>query len=79
MLKILITDDHPLFRKGLQTLLASDPEFEVVGEAATAAEAVASCAELQPDVVLMDLQMRHFSPSPKAIPALTAFDSGITL
>ena len=57
MLKILITDDHPLFRKGLQTLLASDPEFEVAGEAATAAEAVASCAELQPDVVLMDLQM----------------------
>ena len=57
MLKILITDDHPLFRKGLKTLIDSDPEFQVVGEAATAAESVAACGDLQPDLVLMDLQM----------------------
>jgi DNA-binding NarL/FixJ family response regulator len=57
MLKILITDDHPLFRKGLRTLLEADPDFEVVGEATTAAESVAFCGDLQPDMVLMDLQM----------------------
>lgn len=57
MLRILITDDHPLFRKGLRTLLEADPDFEVVGEATTAAESVAFCGDLQPDMVLMDLQM----------------------
>jgi DNA-binding NarL/FixJ family response regulator len=54
---ILIAEDHPLFRKGMISLLQSIPEFEVVGEAATGEEAVARAAELQPDVVLMDLQM----------------------
>jgi DNA-binding NarL/FixJ family response regulator len=57
LLRILIADDHPLFRKGLRTLLESNSEFEVVGEAATAAEALAACRDLQLDVVLMDLQM----------------------
>ena len=56
-LRILVAEDHPLFRKGMISLLASVPEFEVVGEAATGEEAVARAAELQPDVVLMDLQM----------------------
>ena len=56
-LRILVAEDHPLFRKGMISLLSSVPEFEVVGEAATGEEAVAGAAELQPDVVLMDLQM----------------------
>ncbi len=56
-LRILVAEDHPLFRKGMISLLSSVPEFEVVGEAATGEEAVARSAELQPDVVLMDLQM----------------------
>jgi DNA-binding NarL/FixJ family response regulator len=56
-LRILIAEDHPLFRKGMISLLASVPEFEVVGEAATGEEAVVRAAQLQPDVVLMDLQM----------------------
>lgn len=56
-LRILIADDHPLFRKGLRTMLDSMPETEVVGEATTGHEAVARALELQPDVVLMDLQM----------------------
>ncbi len=56
-LRILIAEDHPLFRKGMISLLSSVPEFEVVGEAATGEEAVARATDLQPDVVLMDLQM----------------------
>jgi DNA-binding NarL/FixJ family response regulator len=56
-LRILVAEDHPLFRKGMISLLESVPEFEVVGEAATGEEAVARAAQLQPDVVLMDLQM----------------------
>jgi DNA-binding NarL/FixJ family response regulator len=56
-LRILIAEDHPLFRKGMISLLSSVPDFELVGEAATGEEAVARAAELQPDVVLMDLQM----------------------
>jgi DNA-binding NarL/FixJ family response regulator len=56
-LRILVAEDHPLFRKGMISLLSSVPEFEVVGEAATGEEAVARAAQLQPDVILMDLQM----------------------
>lgn len=56
-LRILVAEDHPLFRKGVISLLSSVPDFEVVGEATSGTEAVANAAELQPDVVLMDLQM----------------------
>jgi DNA-binding NarL/FixJ family response regulator len=56
-LRVLIADDHPLFRKGMRGVLAARPDFEVVGEAATGADAIALAEALQPDVVLMDLQM----------------------
>ena len=56
-LRVLIADDHPLFRKGMRALLATRPEFDVVGEAATGSEAVALAETLQPEVILMDLQM----------------------
>ena len=56
-LRILVAEDHPLFRKGVVSLLSSVPEFVVVAEAATGKEAVVRAADLQPDVVLMDLQM----------------------
>ena len=56
-LRVLVAEDHPLFRKGMISLLSSVTEFEVVGEAATGKEAVARATELQPDVILMDLQM----------------------
>ncbi len=56
-LRVLIADDHPLFRKGMRGLVESLPETEVVGEAATGEEAIALAATLVPDVILMDLQM----------------------
>ncbi|SCG77332.1 response regulator transcription factor [Micromonospora inositola] len=56
-LRVVIADDHPVFRSGLQALLAVQSGIEVVGEAATGVEAVRLAAELQPHVVLMDLQM----------------------
>jgi DNA-binding NarL/FixJ family response regulator len=56
-LRVLIADDHPVFRGGLRALLATDPDLEVVAEAADGAEAIALTAREQPDVVLMDLHM----------------------
>jgi DNA-binding NarL/FixJ family response regulator len=56
-IRLLIADDHQLFRDGLKALLLSAPDTEVVGEAATGTEAVQLAAESQPDVILMDLQM----------------------
>ncbi|MEP6620843.1 MAG: response regulator transcription factor [bacterium] len=52
-----MADDHPIVRSGIASVLASQPDFEVVGEAANGAEAVASAARLVPDLVLMDLRM----------------------
>ena len=49
-LRVLVADDHLLFRDGLRALLASAPDTELVGEAATGEEAVALAASLQPDV-----------------------------
>lgn len=56
-LRILIADDHTLFREGLRSLLASVADTEVVGEAATGQNAIDQAAALQPDAVLMDIQM----------------------
>ena len=56
-LRILLADDHPLFRHGLAALLKQTPDFEVVGEATTGDEAVALANSLQPDLVLMDIRM----------------------
>jgi DNA-binding NarL/FixJ family response regulator len=56
-LTVLIVDDHPLFRKGIRTLLESMPDIEVIGEAISGKEAVEMATTHQPDVVLMDLQM----------------------
>jgi DNA-binding NarL/FixJ family response regulator len=56
-IRVLIADDHGVFRWGLRTLLGSEPDIEVVGEAATGREVLERAAELQPDVILMDIQM----------------------
>ena len=56
-LRILIADDHPLFRNGMRALLAADPDTVVIGEATTGEEAIEMAAALQPEVILMDVQM----------------------
>ena len=56
-LRVLIADDHPLFRKGMVALLGAVEDIEIVGAAATGTEAAERAGALQPDVVLMDLQM----------------------
>lgn len=55
--QVLIVDDHPLARKAVKSLLASDPSFVLVGEATSGEEALSVCEELQPDLVLMDIHM----------------------
>jgi DNA-binding NarL/FixJ family response regulator len=56
-LRILLVDDHPLVRNGLRALLSSMTEMMVVGEATNGEEAIIQAAELQPDIILMDLHM----------------------
>ncbi len=61
MTRVLLVDDHPLFRRGLRLLLGTVDGFEVVGEAGTGEEAVTSTAELAPDLVVMDLHLPGIS------------------
>ncbi|HEY9374287.1 response regulator transcription factor [Streptomyces sp.] len=57
MIRILLADDHPVVREGLRGMLAAEPDLDVVGEAPNGPRAEALCAELLPDIVLMDLRM----------------------
>jgi DNA-binding NarL/FixJ family response regulator len=57
LIRILIADDHPHFRDGLRALLVSAPDLEVVGEAGDGEQAISLAVKLQPDVILMDLNM----------------------
>ncbi|HLH20810.1 MAG TPA: response regulator transcription factor [Bryobacteraceae bacterium] len=65
IIRLLIVDDHTLFRQGVRTLISAENDMEVAGEAADAAEAVALVPQLEPDVVLMDIGM----------PGLSSFDA----
>ena len=58
-IRILLVDDHAIVRSGLMMLMNSQPDMEVVGEAADGNEGIQKALELQPDVVLMDLSMPH--------------------
>jgi DNA-binding NarL/FixJ family response regulator len=56
-IRVLIVDDHSVVRQGLSLFLGTDPDLEIVGQAANGAQAVSLARELEPDVVLMDLLM----------------------
>ena len=59
--KVLVVDDHPLFRRGITTALANQENLEIVGEATDGLEAIEKAEEVVPDVILMDLNMPHCS------------------
>ncbi len=86
MIRVLIADDHPVVRDGLAAMLGTQADFDVVGTAATGREVVAQAQALQPDVVLLDLEMpeldgvealRQLATRCPAVRALvfTAFDT----
>ena len=56
-IRVLLTDDHAIVRKGVRALLSTEPDIQIVGEASNGAEAVAQAEDLCPDVILMDLMM----------------------
>jgi DNA-binding NarL/FixJ family response regulator len=60
-IKVLLADDHTLFRQGIRNLLAAEADLEVVAEVSNAGDAMERTAELRPDVVLMDIGMPGFS------------------
>lgn len=60
---VVVADDHTLFRQGVQELLSTDPDVEIVGEASTGTQAIALVRRAQPDVLLLDVQM----PGPGAM------------
>jgi DNA-binding NarL/FixJ family response regulator len=67
-IRVLVVDDHALFRRGLQMVLEQEPDIEVVGEASDGSEAVQKSADMLPDIVLMDVRM----PKRGGIDACTA-------
>ena len=60
-IRVLLTDDHTLFRQGMKTLISAEADMEVVAEASNGSEAVARAAETRPDLILMDIGMTGLS------------------
>src|SRR5437660_1948821 len=86
MIRILLADDHPIVREGLRAVLETQPDFEVIAEAANGDEALRLALNLQPDILLLDLEMpimdgvetirrlRQQQPAARII-VFTAFDN----
>ena len=75
-LRVLVVEDHPLFRKGVVALLETAPDLSVAGVAVSGEDAVARAPELRPDVVLMDLQLPGMSGI-EATRAIVAAEPGV--
>jgi len=60
-IRVLVADDHPVFRRGMRAILGAEPDTELVGEATEGDEAIVRALELRPDVILMDLNMPKVS------------------
>ncbi|MEO7078067.1 response regulator transcription factor [Rhodococcus sp. BP22] len=76
MIRLLLADDHPVVRAGLRAVLETEPDFQVVAEARTAEEAIERSAELDVDVVLMDLQFGPGMNGAEAIAVISARPDG---
>ncbi len=76
MIRVLVVDDHPIVRQGLVSVLGDEEDLEVVGEAGSGREAIALTPRLQPDVVLLDLEMPDVD-GVEAIPLLLAARPGV--
>src|SRR5207247_6295607 len=74
-IRIVIADDHPIFRDGLRRLLEAEPDLKVVGEAQDGTEAVKLARQLKPDILLLDLAM----PRMPGLEALREMSSGSSL
>lgn len=75
-IRILLVDDHPVVRSGIRAMLADQPGFALVGEAATGREGVEEARRLSPDVVLMDLQLGAGMHGGEATRQITAAGAG---
>jgi DNA-binding NarL/FixJ family response regulator len=64
LIRILVADDHPVVRDGLVAMLGTQPDFEVVAEAASGPDTVQKAASFQPDLLLLDLEMPGALPLP---------------
>ena len=78
MIRVMVVDDHPIVRQGLVSVLGDEDDLEVVGEARTGREAVALASRLQPDVVLLDLEMPDLD-GVEAIPQLLGARPGLAV
>lgn len=59
--RVLIADDHDVVRRGIRSVLSSEPNLEIIGEAAAGGEAVRKAEELRPDLILLDISLPDFS------------------